>query len=121
MPAERPIGYRRFTDGVTRPVFLDKDGREFVIDGDGQRVHGYWLDPRRTKRPDDDPVPIIRGPRQRARESASRPLYIAANLLGGVVFLLLLMDPRRPLWPVLGLLGVAVGLSTTAVILERKK
>jgi hypothetical protein len=54
-----PIGYRRFTDGITGPVFLDQDGREFVIDGDGQRIHGVWLEPRRAKREVDDPVPII--------------------------------------------------------------
>jgi len=63
MPDGLPIGYRRFTDGITRPVFFDQDGREFVIDEDGKRVHGVWLDPRRTKPQDDDPVPIIRGPR----------------------------------------------------------
>jgi len=56
-----------------------------------------------------------------ARKRWARLLYIAGNLLGGVVFVLLLLDPRRPLWPALGLLGVAVGLSTTAVILERRK
>jgi len=63
MPDGIPIGYRRFTDGITRPVFRDQDGRKFVIDRDGQRVHGVWLDPRRTPRQTDDasdPVPIIR-------------------------------------------------------------
>jgi hypothetical protein len=53
MPDGLPIGNRRFTDGTTRPVFLDQDGREYVID-DGIRVHGVWLDPRRSKRPDDE-------------------------------------------------------------------
>ena len=32
-----PIGYRRFTDGATRPVFHDQaGGREYVLDDDGQ-------------------------------------------------------------------------------------
>jgi len=64
MPDGLPIGYRRFTDGITRPVFREQDGRQFVIDGDGQRVHGVWLDPRWKQRQTDDnagdPVPIIR-------------------------------------------------------------
>jgi len=75
MPEGLPIGYRRFTDEVTRPVYLDQDGRELVIGGDGQCVHGVWLDPRRTRRQEDNPVPIIRGPRPLARESAGRVLF----------------------------------------------
>src|SRR5207244_1712994 len=40
----RRIGERLFTDGITRPVFEDADGRQFV-DDDGQRVYGVWLVP----------------------------------------------------------------------------
>ena len=37
-----------------------------------------------------------------------RVLYFLANLLGGVVLVLLLLDPTRPLVPVFVLLGLAV-------------
>jgi hypothetical protein len=36
-----------------------------------------------------------------------RVLYLLANLLGGVVLVLLLLDPSRPLGPVFVLLGQA--------------
>jgi hypothetical protein len=58
MPADRPIGQRLFTDSSTRPVFLDQDGRQFVIDGDGQRVHGVWIYPDEA----DEPT-VVQGPR----------------------------------------------------------
>jgi hypothetical protein len=31
-----------FTDGQTRPVYEDQDGRQFVIDGRGRHVFGVW-------------------------------------------------------------------------------
>jgi hypothetical protein len=37
-----------------------------------------------------------------------RTLYSLANLLGGVVLVLLLLDPTRPLSPIFFLLGLAV-------------
>ena len=37
-----------------------------------------------------------------------RVLYFLANLLGGVVLVLLLLDPTRPLAPIFVLLGLAV-------------
>ena len=37
-----------------------------------------------------------------------RVLYFLANLLGGVVLVLLVLDPTRPLVPVFVLLGLAV-------------
>jgi hypothetical protein len=37
----RPIG-RVFVDGVTRSVYEDADGRQFVLDGE-LRVYGNWL------------------------------------------------------------------------------
>ena len=37
-----------------------------------------------------------------------RVLYFLANLLGGVVLVLLVLDPTRPLEPVFVLLGLAV-------------
>ena len=32
-----------FIDGVTRPVFLDVDGRQFVLDDEGRPVYGVWV------------------------------------------------------------------------------
>jgi len=57
MPANRPIGFRRFSDGTTRPVFLDHDGRQYVFN-DGRPCHGVWLDQSRQDQA-DDLVPII--------------------------------------------------------------
>jgi hypothetical protein len=34
----------RFTDGTTRPVFEDRDGRQYVVD-DGERIYGMWILP----------------------------------------------------------------------------
>jgi hypothetical protein len=40
-----PIGWRHFTDGTMRPVFLDQDGRQFIHDDDGQPASGTWIYP----------------------------------------------------------------------------
>lgn len=37
------IGSRDFTDGSQRAVYEDDDGRQFVIDNDGQAVYGGWI------------------------------------------------------------------------------
>jgi hypothetical protein len=58
MPADRPIGYRRFSDGTNRPVFLDHDGRQYIFN-DGRACYGVWLDLHRTDNA-SDLVPIIR-------------------------------------------------------------
>jgi hypothetical protein len=39
----RPIGETLFIDQTTRTVFEDIDGRQFVIDSDGNRVYGTWV------------------------------------------------------------------------------
>ena len=39
----QPIGTREFLDGSTRLVYVEADGRQFVIDDDGQRLYGVWL------------------------------------------------------------------------------
>ncbi len=39
----RIIGRRLFTDGAERLVYEDADGRQYVVDDDGQRVEGVWL------------------------------------------------------------------------------
>jgi hypothetical protein len=44
-----------------------------------------------------------------------RALYLLANLLGGVVLVLLLIDPTRPL----GLVFVLLGLATVCVVVPR--
>jgi len=59
MQADRHIGFRRFSDGTTRPVFLDQSGRQYIFN-DGRPVHGVWIDQRRLDQADAvDPVPII--------------------------------------------------------------
>jgi hypothetical protein len=35
----------RFTDRVTREVYEDKDGRQYVRDYDSEPVYGVWLPP----------------------------------------------------------------------------
>jgi PBCV-specific basic adaptor domain len=37
-----------FIDGVWRPVYEGADGRQYVIDGSGEKVYGVWYIP-----PDD--------------------------------------------------------------------
>jgi hypothetical protein len=39
----QPIARIPFTDGVERAVFLDKDGRQFVVDDDREMVYDYWV------------------------------------------------------------------------------
>jgi hypothetical protein len=39
----RIIGSREFTDGSQRAVYQDDEGRQFVIDDEGQAVYGTWL------------------------------------------------------------------------------
>ena len=39
----RLLGSRTFSDGTRRPVYLDPDGRQYVLDNDGERVYGTWL------------------------------------------------------------------------------
>jgi hypothetical protein len=38
-----PITSIPFLDGITREVFLDADGRQYVHDNDGQPVYGTWI------------------------------------------------------------------------------
>jgi hypothetical protein len=37
------IGVIPFIDGVTRSVYLNADGRQFVFDDDGKPIYGVWL------------------------------------------------------------------------------
>ena len=36
----RLLGFRTFTDGTPRPVYADRDGRQYVLGNDGERVYG---------------------------------------------------------------------------------
>jgi hypothetical protein len=43
MIAMQPVGSVPFIDGVFRPVFLDLDARQCVLDDDGQPIYGVWV------------------------------------------------------------------------------
>jgi hypothetical protein len=47
------VAYIRFAHGPVRPVF-EVNGRQFVVDDDGDRIYGVWYIP-----PEDAAVPII--------------------------------------------------------------
>ncbi len=56
----RVLGCLPFVNGVTRDVFEDAGGRQFVLDGDGDPQYGVWILPRTPAWPDDSddgPVP----------------------------------------------------------------
>ena len=40
-----PIAYVWFVDGVKRPIFEEPNGRQYVIDDDGEPVYGVWYVP----------------------------------------------------------------------------
>jgi len=47
MPMNDPIiAYMNFTDGTRRPVFVQLDGRQYVVDDNGVPVHGVWCIPK---------------------------------------------------------------------------
>jgi hypothetical protein len=48
-----------------------------------------------------------------------RVFYVLANLFGGVVIVLLLLDPTRPLAPILGLLTLAAVCAVVPWFLQR--
>jgi hypothetical protein len=50
------IGFRDFVDGQRRPVYLDEDGNQYVINDAGREVFGEWLRPE-----DDSDQPIFLG------------------------------------------------------------
>jgi hypothetical protein len=39
------IAHVDFADGVSRPVFEQLDGRQYVQDDEGERVYGLWFIP----------------------------------------------------------------------------
>jgi hypothetical protein len=52
----RVIGERRFLDGSTRPVFEDAEGRQYVVEDEGNTAYGVWLPPA------DEPTLVERRP-----------------------------------------------------------
>jgi hypothetical protein len=45
------LGERQFTDGTTRPVYGADDGRQFVLDDQGEPMWGIWLHPDEYQEP----------------------------------------------------------------------
>ena len=37
------IGHREFTEGTTRPVYLDDNNQQYVVGEDGDLIFGEWL------------------------------------------------------------------------------
>ena len=37
-----PIAYVWFVDGVKRPIFAEPDGKQYVLDDDGEPIYGVW-------------------------------------------------------------------------------
>jgi hypothetical protein len=37
------IGHRDFVGGARLPVYLDRNGRQYVTDDDGAPLYGLWL------------------------------------------------------------------------------
>jgi len=48
-----PIAFVEFADGITRPVYVAPDGRQYVVDPYGHLVFGVWFIPR-----DEDAVDV---------------------------------------------------------------
>ena len=48
------IGRRLSADGVTRPVYLDTAGKQYVLGPDDERVTGVWVLPPEVL---SDPAP----------------------------------------------------------------
>jgi hypothetical protein len=45
------LGEREFVDRTIRPVWRDDDGRQYVLDDDGETVFGVWLHPDEYQEP----------------------------------------------------------------------
>jgi hypothetical protein len=52
----RVVGRVLFMDGVTRDVYEDADGRQWVTGYDEERVYGVWV------APPDEPVVVASAP-----------------------------------------------------------
>jgi len=121
MPDGLPIGYRRLADGVTRPVFRELDGREFVINGDGKsRSWGVDLSrPRQGRTAGYHP-----GADRMNNATRERCVKIpggTGNVLAIVVLVLLAIDPTRNLYPIFCMLIPAVVLEVVSYRIGRPK
>ena len=54
----RVVGRVPFVDGVTRDVYEDADGQQWVVGYEGERVYGVWMIPA------DEPVVVEGGSAQ---------------------------------------------------------
>jgi hypothetical protein len=61
----RPVGRVPFVDGVTRVVYEDPDGRQWVTGYEGERVYGVWLLPA------DEAVVVEAPPRGRQQRNGT--------------------------------------------------
>jgi hypothetical protein len=50
--ADRIIGEVDFVDGSRRLVYEGPDGRQYVLDDEGELVHGVWVMPAEEVVPD---------------------------------------------------------------------
>jgi hypothetical protein len=39
------IAYVKFVDGARRAVYLEASGKQYVVDDEGEKVHGVWYLP----------------------------------------------------------------------------
>jgi hypothetical protein len=39
------IGHVLLVDGATRPIYQQPDGRQYILNEEGERVHGVWMIP----------------------------------------------------------------------------
>jgi hypothetical protein len=60
---DRHVADTEFVDGVWRPVYETPEGRQYVIDPDGEEVFGVWYIPREECLRVDQPTIIEARPR----------------------------------------------------------
>jgi hypothetical protein len=49
------VGYRPFPNRAKRPIFQQADGRQYVLDDDGNKEYGVW------QIPEDRPPVLVQG------------------------------------------------------------
>src|SRR5438270_756497 len=56
------VGYSLSEDGTQQAVYLDRAGRQFIVDRKGHRLYGVWFQPSEApqeERKEDRPAPAI--------------------------------------------------------------
>jgi hypothetical protein len=53
------VAFGDFVDGLRRSVYEEPDGRQYVVDNDGEKVFGVWFIPREEC---DQPIIVDDGP-----------------------------------------------------------